>query len=90
MNELGQTYGSALDATDRASQPDLILAEGNDGTVGYVRKADFYELEPSSPEEAVSMARSDRPHIIPLYDKDGVAVIGEYASGRGVSSEDGS
>ena len=83
-NASGQTYGSELYATSLETQPDLILAEGEDGTTGYVRSEDLNGDEPKSPEEALAkqkMAASFR--TIPLYDADGKTVIGKFKVDKG-------
>lgn len=55
VNENGQTYGSSLYAVSLETEPDLILARGVDGTIGYVYYTDLYKEEPKNPEEAIAM-----------------------------------
>lgn len=77
-NASGQTFGSALNAE---VDPDLILAQGVDGTIGYVRAADLNGPDFTSPEEAVAYQEANRRlegGLIPLYASDGVTVIGEF------------
>lgn len=77
VNELGMTYGSALDATSPDNEPDLIKAFGVDGTVGYVRSEDVNLPAPATREEA--RAQQDIGATwIPLYAVDGTTVIGEF------------
>lgn len=83
-NELGMTYGSAMDATSPDNEPDLIAAVGAGGTLGYVKKTDLDGPTPLSPEEAAQVDSSARS--IPLYEKDGVTVIGEFWIGDGIPS----
>lgn len=68
----GKTYGSELLASVVGHKPDLILAEGEDGVVGYVRASDF-EPDVNNPEEAMAyMAElencTEKYRVIPLYD----------------------
>lgn len=71
-NANGQTYGSGwLDTT-----PDLIKAIGVGGVHGYVLDAELTQVGlKNSPDEILT----DIPTTIPLYDKDGITVIGEFA-----------
>lgn len=78
LNAYGKTYGSAANAASEEEEPDLILAEGTNGTVGYIRAEDEVSAENGS-------GRS-----IPLYAADGQTVIGEFAiSGDNTDTEAG-
>ena len=77
----GKTYGSALLAEEVGQQPDLILAEGCDGTEGYILAED---LRPDAvePDEVRAYMeemkrRAGETYTIPLYDLEG-NVIGEF------------
>lgn len=64
----------------------LILAQGEDGTLGYVRNTDIGEPAPESPEAALAMEAERRAsgytgRYINLYDADGVTVIGRFFIG---------
>jgi len=77
----GETYGSVLLADRVGAEPDLILAEGIDGTTGYVSARDLTP-DVSSPAEALEyMAQLERSgesyREIPLYDLD-KNVIGTF------------
>lgn len=68
----GKTYGSELLYDVVGEKPDLIYAEGIDGTLGYILSSD---LEPNvnNPEEAVAYtekqkSNQDGYYTIPLYD----------------------
>ncbi|MCK8744073.1 protease, partial [Clostridioides difficile] len=70
---------------DIIEEPNLIYAQGENNVKGYVKKNDLYDEEnqPQNPKEAVAyMQRLERSNIkyksIPLYDKDGETIIGEY------------
>ncbi|MGL5378381.1 hypothetical protein [Clostridium sp.] len=83
VNENGETYGTYLINDGETIEPDLIAAQGKDEIEGYVKKKDLYDEEnqPNTPKEAVQYSlkkkmKGDR--FIPLYDKDGVTIIGSY------------
>ncbi|WP_156946533.1 hypothetical protein [Desulfitibacter alkalitolerans] len=80
VNEYGQTYGSSLFAVSFETEPDLILAKGIDGTLGYVYATDLYGEEPKNPEEALAMqkANAGKDRVIPLYASDGKTIIAEF------------
>lgn len=77
INEYGETYGSAIYAEILGKEPDLIAAIGIDGTYGYVRSSDLTPPAPRTPEEAVAQ-NNVGDKLIPLYDKDGRTVIGQF------------
>jgi hypothetical protein len=82
-NKNGQTYGSSADATSPYTEPNLIKAQGVDGTIGYVLKTDLDGKMPRNPEEALAQQKS-RPaggRDIPLYDVQGKTVIGVFHIG---------
>ena len=67
--------------------PDLILAIGTNGKTGYVKSADLNMSNITTPDQAVAFAsyveaqmaaQSQSPPTIPLYESDGVTVIGEF------------
>ena len=81
VNKNGETYGSNSEVTNAEQEPDLILAQGVDGTVGYIKRADLEKGQPKNPEEAVAYMKkmqNSPPIKIPLYDADGEKVIGEF------------
>lgn len=78
-NENGEIYGSGLFLDEIGVQPDLILAEGTKGEIGYVRAEDINADKIVTPEQAVAKVISGSPSEIPLYDSDGVSVIGTFA-----------
>ncbi|GEM_PF-1061825 len=74
VNENGQTYG-----VDSEDSPDLIAAQGIDGTYGYILSNDLDGPEFSTPEEAVNWQKKHNGRrVIPLYASDGKTVIGEF------------
>ena len=83
-NPQGKAFGSALEAKTPADEPDLILAQGTNGKIGYILKSDARGPEPRTPAEAIALTnqkfRTQEPQTstIPLYSEDGVTVIGEY------------
>jgi hypothetical protein len=91
VNENGQTYGSE-GFFHRDLKPDLVLAEGTNGAIGYL----YYEElnspfggEITNPEEALAeMERRENEdrngRFISLYKSDGLTVIGEFWIGIGM------
>ncbi|MSU03365.1 hypothetical protein [Tissierella pigra] len=77
-NENGLTYGSDEYGLQRDLEPDLIQAYGTDGTLGYVYASDL-DYHPSSPQQAVEyQMNKSSDTTIPLYDKSGEKIIGEF------------
>ena len=90
VNEVGLTYGSLsdieyeglLDSEELAAlSPQLVLAIGDDGvTEGYVYYSDLNELPPDDPDEMQEWIENrEASKTIPLYDIDGVTVIGTFS-----------
>ena len=87
-NESGQTYGSAVYASSWENEPDLILAEGENGVVGYVYKTDLDGPVADTIEEQLKIwDLNRRPRSIPVYESDGRTVIGEFIVGGGIVTE---
>ncbi|CEO33186.1 hypothetical protein [Paraclostridium sordellii] len=83
-NDNGETYGTYIDKGDgEYEEPDLMAVVGVNDVEGYVKKVDLYDEEnqPNNPEEAIAyMEKREKegPRLIPVYEKDGRTVIGEY------------
>ncbi|HBF4772709.1 beta-lactamase inducer [Clostridioides difficile] len=84
-NKNGETYGpSVTDSNGNLVEPELIQALGIGKKVGYVRQRDLYDCDnqPKTPEEAVLYTRKRSFNIfkksIPLYDKEGIKIIGRF------------
>lgn len=83
-NDDGGTYGTYIDKGDgEYEEPDLMAVIGRNDVEGYVKKVDLYDEEnqPNNPEEAIAyMEKREKegPRLIPIYEKDGKTVIGEY------------
>ena len=83
-NDGGETYGTYIDKGDgEYEEPDLMAVIGVNDVEGYVKKVDLYDEEnqPNNPEEAIAyMEKREKegPRLIPVYEKDGKTVIGEY------------
>lgn len=84
-NKNGETYGPSItDSNGNSIEPELIAAIGLGKKLGYVRKRDLYDCDnqPKTPEEAVAYTRKRNLSIfkrsIPLYDKEGVKIIGRF------------
>lgn len=83
-NDDGETYGTYIDKGDgEYEEPDLMAVIGVNDVEGYVKKVDLYdeESQPNNPEEAIAYMEErekEGPRLIPVYEKDGKTVIGEY------------
>ncbi|PKM80685.1 MAG: peptidase M56 BlaR1 [Firmicutes bacterium HGW-Firmicutes-13] len=78
VNKYGETYGSDFYAPTPDTAPELILARGVDGTIGYVRNTDLNGEVPKTPEQAIEQQKKSKTRMIPLYDVDGKTVIGQF------------
>lgn len=75
-NSSGMTYGSALFSP---VEPDLILAEGVSGCIGYVKSSDLNGINPSTIDEALTVqASAPLTRTIPLYTSDGTTIIDSF------------
>lgn len=83
-NDNGETYGTYIDKGDGEwEEPDLMAVIGVNDVEGYVKKVDLYDEEnqPNNPEEAIAYMEErekEGSRLIPVYEKDGKTVIGEY------------
>lgn len=77
-NENGEIYGSEIFLDEIGVQPDLILAEGTNGEIGYVRAEDLNDSDVLTPAQAMSKMVNKEADIIPLYNSDGTTVIGSF------------
>lgn len=90
-NKHNQTYGSLANSISEETEPDLILVQCKDGTLGYVKNIDLKEKDPQNPVEAVRMQKEKEKRVkqakekglksgkeIKVYDKDGESIIGEF------------
>ena len=80
-NERGETYGPNIE--DKAD-PDLLLAEGQDGTVGYIRQKEMLDVADSVQEALMSKPQNKE---INLYLQDGSTVIGTFIVEKGNAYE---
>jgi hypothetical protein len=74
VNAAGETFGSA--ATDTAAAPDLVLAIGTNGEVGYVRSTQLDQGPANDPNTAATATPTTRS--IPLLQSDGQTEIGSF------------
>lgn len=74
INQTGLTYGSALLSE---TEPDLILAEGISGNIGYVKSSDLNGPMPATAYNAIQMQTS-QSRVIPVYESDGITVIDTF------------
>ncbi len=89
-NKNGETYGTSIINKDGdiIEEPNLIYAQGENNVKGYVKKNDLYDEEnqPQNPKEAVAYMKEKRKlslnpfykNTIPIYDKDGITILGEF------------
>lgn len=83
QNPGGLTYGSALNATCPEEEPDLIQAVATNGRSGYVLRTNLEEAAGANletPETALNeqARRAGQSVAIPVYDLDGITVIGVF------------
>lgn len=89
INANNETYGSLADAISEDTEPDLVLVQLADGTLGYVRNEDLTGEVPNNPEEAVAMQIEKENRIqrarglkigetINVYDVNGEIILGEF------------
>ena len=79
-NANGMTYGRNIDATSPKDLPDLIKAQATNGKQGYVRRTDYEDPTPKTPQEALAWGQSHKgtTRTIPVYAEDGMTKIGEF------------
>lgn len=97
INGAGQSYGPVRDAPPN-SDPDLILAVGDNGVTGYILATDLNGPTFANPDEVAEWLLThpaDRDRVIPLYKQDGKTVIGTFTvkapvviSNEGTGSDD--
>lgn len=75
-NRNGLTYGSAFFSD---VEPDLILAEGISGNLGYVKSSDLNGPVPTAVEDVIRIQDSTpQTRMIPVYDLDGISIIDTF------------
>ncbi|MDT3440364.1 hypothetical protein [Pseudofrankia sp. BMG5.37] len=89
-NAAGETYGSGADGLSRGDRPDLISAGTRNGKRGYVRRTELEAaigtgLPPAALVEwnkkVAARAAAGERTLVPVYEQDGVTVIGSFAVG---------
>lgn len=79
LNKFGQTFGGDIkEITDQG--PDLILAQNEEGLVGYVKATDMDPDPPTTPDQAASY--QSKSFFVPMYTSDGCTKIGEFKIGQ--------
>jgi len=83
-NNSGDTYGVAK---PDGSRPDLMSAYATNGRVGYVYVDELDGYQPTSPADALRWQKEhgEESRSVPVYESDGVTVIGEFIIEPGVS-----
>ena len=78
-NTNGQTYGSLLQSTSSATDPDLVQVIATNGQTGYVYSSHLNPAGPSSPAAALAQqAASSGAQYIPVYAQNGTTIIGQF------------
>lgn len=69
----GETYGAIKPTTNQIDYPDLIRTQGDNGTIGYVRRADLFNEGFTDAEITAYMKAVEAGETIsiPVYDLDG-------------------
>ncbi|MFS0876344.1 metal ABC transporter substrate-binding protein [Solibacillus isronensis] len=81
VNDKGETYGPGMGNMMIIDEPDLILAQGENSIIGYVKKVEMDVPKPKTPEEAVKL-NNPPPREVTLYDIDGETIIGTFWIGK--------
>lgn len=81
VNDKGETYGPDMGNMMIIDEPDLILAQGENSIIGYVKKVEMDVPKPKTPEEAVKL-NNPPPREVTLYDIDGETIIGTFWIGK--------
>lgn len=81
-NSRGESYGPECLKEITGSEPDLVSAEGIDGTLGYIRRSDMWDSRfgirtPEDAEAYMAFITAVGAYTIPLYNAEG-EVIGEF------------
>lgn len=84
VNDNGMTYGSGAGIDEDDPGPDLIAAYGTNGRCGFIRSADRDPGPQTLADVRAHLADPDPDgYDIPLYQQDGVTVIGVFHIGPG-------
>lgn len=84
VNSDGLSFGPALDAPSVEAQPDLILVVATNGKEGYVYRDVLEEAtggNARTPNEMLAFQENLRPTALPVFERDGVTIIGEFPVG---------
>ena len=82
-NADGETYGSSF--RDAEENPELVLAENDEGVVGYIRESEIGGASINIPEEAASYTPQDS--YINMYLEDGITVVGKFFVSKGSKND---
>lgn len=87
VNEAGETFGNHKEG---AGEADLMSATATNGERGYIRKTELHFVDGTTAMEGFTSlgdagrwqeATAGKSYSIPVYESDGVTVIGEFAVG---------
>lgn len=82
VNAQGETFG--VSGSAEAGEPDLVAVEATNGKTGYAKASDLEGGPmPTSPEDALARQEANKEGnvTIPVYESDGITVIGEFTIG---------
>ena len=86
-NANGQTYGSSMNVSSVAAEPDLIAAFATNGQVGYISKSALNAASGgniTTPAQAAASDANRASQTNPVYAVDGTTVIGTFTTSPGV------
>lgn len=84
MDTLKMKGAKLIPNIEGKADPDLLLAEGQDGTVGYIRQKEMLDVADSVQEALMSKPQNKE---INLYLQDGSTVIGTFIVEKGNAYE---
>ena len=77
-NSSGLTYGPVTGLMTYGYLPDLILAEGVGGNIGYIKKEDFIPNPPSSLDDVALICSSPQINRATVFDFEGTTPLDVY------------
>jgi hypothetical protein len=76
VNDRGDTYG----VPNEQGTPTLVPVVATNGISGYAYAEELFDPspQPSSPSEALAMQKGEGTRTVPVYESDGVTVVGSF------------
>lgn len=75
VNQNGERFG-ITDRDNNETSPELILAQNQEGLVGYIKALDMNRFSPTTPEEAANY--QSKGYYVNMYMQDGETQIGTF------------